>query len=645
MYWGDFMIIGISKNNKDGKEKIKKFLEGNYSFAYIDVDEILNDIIKQTNKKFDVEKDYFTIKNLVDKRINDIVSNRVDNNTIIIDYSLLEDLYIYDSCNLIFNVSNINHDVEENCLIKIKKYRDSIIDSKFDKKNIHLEINFDGDWEGQLRDFINTNICNDTLVTVVVPIHNTEDYLSRCVLSIMNQSYQNLEILLIDDGSTDNSLKLCNFFARKDKRIKVIHQENKGLAETRNKGLELANGEYISFIDSDDYIENDMISCLLKTIKEKNADVCEGSFYIHFRNGEIRDVTKEQKNNKFIETKYNLVNAYSDATILIPAWDKLYKRSAIKDIKFDKNCFKEDTDFIYKLCLAEKTFALVDKPFYHYIKRDKGSITADKLSPRLFSLRDWGWDAYNEVLAEGKEYQDAADKIIYNSLVHILRYVMRDYKNNVLDKDEYKDEIQKVSNELIELLLNAKNVQKFRKLEEVLDIINELTENNVIDKNKLPSIEIPCIGILWNSLNEEMMQEAMDIIKENSEVTGWVKVDLEEQYRQFINEIYLYNNEFEGIPVIKAGTLIDRYDSNSIMVLNMIIRVTNYIYFNKTKGFMYSEIAELKSYIRKYFKKKIRDYAYDNIFHLTVDDEEFQYTDYVCKKYIKSYNKRGNKNE
>lgn len=639
------MIIGISKNNKKGKEKIKNFLEGSYSFVYIDVDEILNDIIKQMKGKFDVDNNYFIIKNLVDKRINDIVNNLVDSNTIVIDYSLLEDLYIYDNCNLIFKIKDINNEVEENCLEKTKKYRDGIIDSKFEKKNIHLEISFNGDWEEQLRDYINTNICNNTLVTVVVPIHNTADYLPRCVLSIMNQSYQNLEILLIDDGSTDNSLELCNFFAKQDKRIKVIHQENKGLAETRNKGLELANGEYISFIDSDDYIENDMISCLLKAIKEKNADVCEGSFFIHFRNGEIRDVTKEQKNNKFIETKYNLVNAYSDATILIPAWDKLYKKSAIKDFKFDKSCFKEDTDFIYKLCLAEKTFALVDKPFYHYIKRAKGSITSEKLSPRLFSLRDWGWNAYNEVLAEGKEYQDAADKIIYNSLVHILRYVMRDYKNNVLDKDEYKDEIQKIANELIELLLNAKNVQKFRKLEEVLDIINELTENNVIDKNKLPSIEIPCIGILWNSLNEEMMQEAMNIIKENSEIIGCVKVDLEEQYRQFINEIYLFDNEFEGIPVFKAGTLIDRYDSNSIIILNMIIRVTNYIYVNKTKGFVYSEIAELKSYIRKYFKKKIRDYAYDNIFHLTVDNDEFQYTNQVCKKYIKTYNKRGNKNE
>ena len=156
----------------------------------------------------------------------------------------------------------------------------------------------------------------------------------------------------------------------------------------------------------------------------------------------------------------------------------------------------------------------------------------------------------------------------------------------------------------------------------------------------MPSIEIPCVGILWNSLNKEMMEEAIAMIKEKSTITGCVAVDLEQQYRQFINEIYLYNNEFEGIPVIKAGTLIDKYDSNTIVVLNLIMKVSNYMYFNAMKGFIFEEIAELKSLIRKFFKTKITDYAYDNIFHLTVDNEEYEYTNQVCKKFIREY--RGN---
>ncbi len=357
------------------------------------------------------------------------------------------------------------------------------------------------------------------------------------------------------------------------------------------------------------------------------------------KNGDIKDVSCEQKGVKFVKGKLNLVNSYSDATILIPAWDKLYRLSSIKDFKFDGHCFKEDSDYIFRLCMAEKTFALVPIPFYHYVKRRATSLTGNKISSRLFTLKEWGIIAYNEVLSQGDDYKDAAEKILYNSLVHILRNYMRDYKDNVLIKNEFKEEIQEIVFDLMNLLLNAKYIEKFRKLDEVLAIINELIEAGIIDKEKLPSIEIPCVGILWNSLDKEMMAEAMQIIQEYSIITNYVAVDLQEQYKQFIREIYLYNDEFEGIPVIKASTLIDKYDSNTIIVLNLIMRVSNYMYINGVKGFVYSEIAELKSFIRKFFKTKIRDYAYDNIFHLTVDNEEFIYTDKICKKYIKDYKK------
>jgi glycosyltransferase involved in cell wall biosynthesis len=348
----------------------------------------------------------------------------------------------------------------------------------------------------------------DTKVTVVVPIYNTVEYLSKCINSITNQTYRNLEILLINDGSTDESLKLCELLADKDNRIKIVNQCNQGLAETRNRGIELATGEYICFIDSDDYIDNKMIETLLKTAQQTNADVCEGSFYIHMKNGFIKDVTCEQKGVKFVKEKLDLINAYSDATILIPVWDKIYKLSSIKAIKFDKECFKEDSDYIFRLCMEGKKFALVPIPFYHYVKRKSVSITGNKISPRLFTLKNWGIDAYNKVLSQGEEYRDAAEKILYNSLVHILRNFMRDYKNNVLEENEFQEEIQDIINDIINLLLRAKNVKKFRKLDEVLSIINELTENNIVDKEKMPSIEIPCVGILWNSLNKEMMEEA-----------------------------------------------------------------------------------------------------------------------------------------
>lgn len=642
------MVIGITGDQE--KEKLRKFFSDNYSFKFVDVDEIFSDVLKNMLKENDDIKYNWKgnnllilkLRNEIDARINALINSIQEDETIVLDYSMLEDSYIIEQCDLLIKMNFNNIKVATNDIELLKKYRSGIISSEYRNSKFHLEISCDDNWENKIKEYIDYNLYNDTKITVVVPVYNTSDYLTKCISSITNQTYRNLEIILIDDGSTDESLRLCEMLAEQDKRIKVFHHENMGLAETRNRGMELATGEYICFIDSDDYIENTMLENLLKAIKQTNADVCEGSFYIHMKDGNIKDVSCEQKGVRFVDGKLNLINAYSDATILIPAWDKLYKLSAIKDIKFDKNCFKEDSDYIYKLCMAEKTFALVPTPFYHYVKRKNVSLTGNKISQRLFTLKNWGENAYNEVLAQGTEYRDAAEKILYNSLVHILRNFMRDHKNNVLEENEFKEDIQVVVNDLINLLLNAKEVKKFRKLDEVLAIINELTEAKVLDKDKLPSIEIPCVGILWNSLDKEMMEEAIQYIQEHSTITDLVAVDLQDQYKQFIKDIYLYNNEFEGIPVIKAGTLIDKYDSNTIIVLNMIMRVSNYIYFNKTKGFMFTEIAELKSFIRKYFKTKINDYAYDNIFHLTVDNDEFEYTDGVCRKYIKEY-RNGNR--
>ena len=118
-----------------------------------------------------------------------------------------------------------------------------------------------------------------TLISVVVPVFNTYLFLDRCIFSILAQTHKNLEILLIDDGSTDDSLQKCNAFKKMDKRIKVFHKKNGGLSSARNLGLQNATGEYICFVDSDDYVENNYIELLLTTIISKNTDVAVCSFF------------------------------------------------------------------------------------------------------------------------------------------------------------------------------------------------------------------------------------------------------------------------------------------------------------------------------------------------------------------------------
>lgn len=110
-------------------------------------------------------------------------------------------------------------------------------------------------------------------ISVIVPVYNVEDYLEECINSILGQTYKNLEIILVDDGSTDNSSKICDIYEKKDKRIKVIHKENGGLSSARNEGLKYRTGEYISFVDSDDFIDKTMYEKLYSAIKKYDADV------------------------------------------------------------------------------------------------------------------------------------------------------------------------------------------------------------------------------------------------------------------------------------------------------------------------------------------------------------------------------------
>ena len=113
----------------------------------------------------------------------------------------------------------------------------------------------------------------DKLISIIVPVYNVEKYVAECIESIIKQTYQNLEILLIDDGSTDNSGKICDKYAEKDKRIKIIHKENGGVSSARNLGLDLAQGEYIAFIDSDDFVSNKYIESLYSAIEHKDAEI------------------------------------------------------------------------------------------------------------------------------------------------------------------------------------------------------------------------------------------------------------------------------------------------------------------------------------------------------------------------------------
>jgi len=221
------------------------------------------------------------------------------------------------------------------------------------------------------------NINSSVLVSVIVPVYNVELYLGDCLESICTQSYKNLEIILVNDGSVDNSLHICYEFAKKDPRVQVIDKPNGGLSDARNAGLTVCKGEYICFIDSDDVIHKDFISILINSIAD--ADICM-CYYKRFYNDvipqdqRILEVLAKEFTGDFVNQ--NLYDEKFDVSA-ITVWNKLYRKKIWKDLRFPVNRLHEDEFVVHQVLDRAETFRLVNEFLYYYRIRE-GSITKVK---------------------------------------------------------------------------------------------------------------------------------------------------------------------------------------------------------------------------------------------------------------------------
>ena len=203
-------------------------------------------------------------------------------------------------------------------------------------------------------------------ISVIVPVYNVEEYLDECLVSIVNQTYKNLEILVIDDGSTDNSGKMCDEWATKDKRIKVFHKENGGLSSARNVGLKHATGKWISFVDSDDFIDTTMYEELIKNSIGADLVCCE---YFSYKNNSLDKVTFSYDN---YDIKYMIRKMFSlgDGTV----WNKMYLREKLDNLLFIEDVkAMEDISFFYTYLDKISKINYVHKPLYYFRQRE-GSI-------------------------------------------------------------------------------------------------------------------------------------------------------------------------------------------------------------------------------------------------------------------------------
>lgn len=221
----------------------------------------------------------------------------------------------------------------------------------------------------------------NTLITIIVPVYNVEKYIRDCVDSILNQTYTNIEVILSDDGSTDDSGKICDEYEKKDSRIRVIHKENEGLAEARNRGIDAANGEYICFVDSDDYIKNTYIEYLIDLISKQKAQmaICP---LIRDYNGKIKSPRTMHLNKCLCAKEAFDLMFLNRMFIGIYACNKLYKKSMFHNIRFPKGRFFEDSGTIYKLIAKCDKIAYGDVPQYYYRIGREGAITSEAIEKK-----------------------------------------------------------------------------------------------------------------------------------------------------------------------------------------------------------------------------------------------------------------------
>lgn len=215
-------------------------------------------------------------------------------------------------------------------------------------------------------------------ISVIIPCYNVEKYLERCVESVVNQTYRKLEIILVDDGSTDTTGELCDRLSETDSRIKVVHKENGGLSDARNAGINVAQGDFYSFIDGDDYLEPD--ACDVMISEMKNPDVSLVSAGMIVEDVEGNQHLNMSKEYQLLTKEAALLNLLSPVrTIGQSSCNKLFRKQLFLDLRYKKGIINEDMEILPKILDACNLVVLLDKPVYHYVRR-KGSITESEFS-------------------------------------------------------------------------------------------------------------------------------------------------------------------------------------------------------------------------------------------------------------------------
>lgn len=277
----------------------------------------------------------------------------------------------------------------------------------------------------------------DLLISIIIPIYNVEEYLERCIDSVVNQTYKNLEIILVDDGSPDQCGSICDTWALKDKRIKVIHKKNGGLSDARNAGLNLATGEFIAFVDSDDVVERQFVRYLIDTVCEENADIVECGVQKFCTDIEFPAETKG-KVTSFSRTEA-LRELIFDGAIRQHVWNKLYRKSVIADIRFPVGKLNEDEFWTYKIVGRAEKICRIENELYGYFQRE-GSIMGTRYSVRRLDALE----AKAERLEYMSEFYPELEEDARLNFYYSCRYAGQMSLRYIKEKKERRNAVRKI---------------------------------------------------------------------------------------------------------------------------------------------------------------------------------------------------------
>lgn len=317
-------------------------------------------------------------------------------------------------------------------------------------------------------------------ISVIVPVYNVGDYLEKCINSIINQSFDKFEIILVDDGSNDNSGLICDEYSKKDKRIKVIHKENGGVSSARNCGIDNSSGEYIIFVDSDDYIENNQLELLYETIRYNDYDLVYFGYEMEFINK--NKVLKVRCKNEIYHSNKEFLKDYEyfrKNYIFGYVWNKMFKSDVIKsnNIYFENNIFPEDLFFTFEVIKKCNKIKSLNYSLYNYVHRDNLTLSKQKKDK---------YETTNNIYRRTVEFLKQLDCYDINA-TYVEGTYIDDLINYIYSELMYSDN---------------KLMYKYRKVREISIELSKQNKDYIISNNKLYKISYKLLKfkLIWSSI-------------------------------------------------------------------------------------------------------------------------------------------------